>query len=117
MVITTHMAAPEATNSGNKRVSNINIDENYSLDVRNTEILKVSEVLEKEGIQHQVGECVTGNFIKIDEKLSLLNEFFYNAAIKQKEWKIRFLIDGKYGSHYKASNVDKILAKVKQLLA
>ena len=111
------MAKPEANSSGSKRTANINTNEQYSTEARTAEITKISEVLEKDGIQHQIGECPDGPFIKVNDNLFLMNEFFYNSAIKQKEWKIRFLVDGKYTAHYKASNLDKILAKTKALLA
>jgi len=111
------MEKPVASASGSKRTSNINTVEEYSLEARNAEIKAVSDVLEKEGIQHVIGTADSGDFIHINDNLALLNEYFYNAAIKQKEWKVRFLVNSKHTSHYKASNTDKILAKVKQLLA
>ena len=117
MVATLNMAKPEASNSGSKRVAVINDDPNYAVDFRNNEIKAVSEVLEKSGIQHIIGTTPDGDFIEVNENLHLLNEFFYNSAIKQKEWKVRIMVDKKYVSHYKASHTDKILAKVKQVLA
>jgi len=117
MVEAIAMDAPKATGSGKGRTSDIKSDENYSLDSRNTEIASISEALEKEGIQHQVGTAANGNFIKVNDKLCLMNEYFYNSCIKAKEWKIRFMVDGKYTKHFKAANVTKIVDVTKSYLA
>ena len=112
------MEAPVATGSGKGRTSNINSNESYAVETRNTEVAAISDSLEKEGIQHQIGETADGShFIQVNEKLALMNEFFYNTCIKTKEWKIRFMVDGKYTKHFKATNLTKIVEVTKSYLA
>lgn len=113
----TQLSKPAIVKGSGTRVKDINSDPNFTLDARNAQITAVSEALAAAQLENTVGEDAGEYFISIEDgKVCLVNEFFYNASIKDKEWKIRVVADQKYKGHYKATNTSGIIKAVEKAL-
>lgn len=111
------MNKPAIVKGSGVRVKDINDNPEFELAARNAQVSAVSEALDGAQIENVLAEDNGEYFISMAEgKVCLVNEFFYNPAIKSKEWKIRVIADGKYKGHYKASNTTGIVKAVEKAL-